>query len=316
MDMEAVNEMILARAASQVKLVPDISRYLIEAGGKRLRPMLTLGAAQLFGASGHHQINYAAAVEFMHTATLLHDDVVDESEKRRGKPAARMVWGNQASVLVGDYLLGQAFMMMVEAGDLEALGVLSQAAATIAEGEVFQLVRAGDLETSEADYFAIIEAKTAALFAAATEVGALAAAAPPSGRAAVRTYGRELGIAFQLTDDLLDFGGIGGSSGSLGKNVGDDLRDGKLTLPMVYALGHTATDNREFLVKSLGNREIGEAELARVIEILRSSDGLAYTLAKARKHSDQARAALEDIADSPSRSALNEVVDYNLRRAS
>src|SRR6201991_3513 len=206
-EMEKVNALILQRADSHVEMVPELARYLIEAGGKRLRPMLTVAAAQLFGKSEGAHVNFAAAVEFMHNATLLHDDVVDESAMRRGRPAARIIWGNQASVLVGDFLLGQAFMMMVETGELECLAVLSKAAATIAEGEVFQLQRTGDLGTTAEDYDEVIRCKTATLFEAACEVGAMSGGADARGRRALRDYGRELGWAFQLVDDVLDYRG-------------------------------------------------------------------------------------------------------------
>ncbi|RYE53844.1 MAG: polyprenyl synthetase family protein, partial [Hyphomicrobiales bacterium] len=206
-DMAKVNTLILSRAESHVEMVPELARYLIESGGKRLRPMLTVAAAILFANGKGNEVNFAAAVEFMHNATLLHDDVVDESDMRRGKPAARMVWGNKASILVGDFLLGQAFMMMVETGDIDALGVLSAASAVMAEGEVFQLAKTGDLTTTEADYAEVIRAKTAVLFKAACEVGAMSGGADAAGREALGQYGLELGNAFQLVDDALDYGG-------------------------------------------------------------------------------------------------------------
>ncbi|MDF2799737.1 MAG: polyprenyl synthetase family protein, partial [Devosia sp.] len=206
-DMAKVNALILARADSHVEMVPELARYLIESGGKRLRPMLTVAAASLFGKGTGSAINFAAAVEFMHNATLLHDDVVDESDMRRGKPAARMVWGNKASILVGDFLLGQAFMMMVETGDIAALGVLSAASAAMAEGEVFQLAKTGDLTTTPQDYAEVIRAKTAVLFQAACEVGAMSGGADAQGRKALARYGLELGTAFQLVDDVLDYRG-------------------------------------------------------------------------------------------------------------
>ena len=202
--MARVNALVFARADSHGEVVPELARYLIESGGKRLRPMLTVAAAALFGEGTGSAINFAAAVEFMHNATLLHDDVVDESDMRRGKPAARMVWGNKASILVGDFLLGQAFMMMVETGDIAALGVLSAASATMAEGEVFQLAKTGDLSTTPEDYAEVIRAKTAVLFQAACEVGAMSGGADPEGRQALARYGLELGTAFQLVDDVLD----------------------------------------------------------------------------------------------------------------
>src|SRR6201991_2415726 len=210
-EMLKVNALILKRADSHVEMVPELARYLIEAGGKRLRPMLTVAAAMLFNYATGAQTNYAAAVEFMHNATLLHDDVVDESDMRRGKPAARIVWGNQASVLVGGFLLGQAFLMMVETGKLDALGVLAKAATIIAEGEVFQLAKAGDLAATPADYNQVIHAKTATLFQAAAEVGAMAGGADEAGRVALRDYGLELGLAFQLVDEVLDYRGESGA---------------------------------------------------------------------------------------------------------
>ncbi|TIM81443.1 polyprenyl synthetase family protein, partial [Mesorhizobium sp.] len=228
-DMGRVNKLILSKAGSDVEMIPEIANHLISSGGKRLRPMLTLASAQMFGYSGEGHVKLATSVEFMHTATLLHDDVVDESGMRRGKKTARMIWGNQASVLVGDFLLGQAFRMMVDVGSLEALDILSSAASIIAEGEVMQLAAAKNLETTEDEHFAVIKAKTAALFSAAAEVGPVIAQATRNDRAALRSYGMNLGLAFQLIDDALDYGG---TSKDLGKNVGDDFREGKVTLPV------------------------------------------------------------------------------------
>jgi len=206
-DMGRVNELILSKAGSDVEMIPEVANHLISSGGKRLRPMITLAAATMFGYEGDGHVKLATSVEFMHTATLLHDDVVDESDLRRGKKTARMIWGNQASVLVGDFLLGQAFRMMVEVGSLEALDILSAAAAIIAEGEVMQLAAANNLETTEDEHFAVIKAKTAALFSAAAEVGPVIANATRADRAALRSYGINLGLAFQLIDDALDYGG-------------------------------------------------------------------------------------------------------------
>ena len=231
-DMERVNTTILARTGSEVTMIPEVANHLIASGGKRLRPMLTLAMAKLAGYSGDGHIKFAAAVEFMHTATLLHDDVVDESDMRRGKLAARMLWGNEASVLVGDFLLGQAFKMMVEVGNLHALDILSSAAAVIAEGEVMQLGAAKNTATNEDEYLAVIRAKTAELFAAACEVGPALAGKDKAELAACRSFGMNLGIAFQLIDDALDYGG---KSAKLGKNVGDDFREGKITLPVVLS---------------------------------------------------------------------------------
>ena len=237
-DMDRVNRTILSRTGSEVTMIPEVANHLISSGGKRLRPILTLATAGLCGYSGDGHIKLAAAVEFMHTATLLHDDVVDESDMRRGKEAARVLWGNEASVLVGDFLLGQAFRMMVEVGSLPCLDVLSSAAVVIAEGEVMQLSAAKDTETTEDAYLAVIRAKTAALFAAACEVGPTLAGRAKAEIAACRGYGANLGIAFQLIDDALDYGG---SSAKLGKNVGDDFREGKITLPVVLSFRRGAT---------------------------------------------------------------------------
>jgi len=242
-DMAHVNRIILDRARSNVDLIPELARHLIDSGGKRLRPMLTLAAAKMCGYSGEGHVQLAASVEFMHTATLLHDDVVDESNLRRGKIAARLLWGNEASVLVGDYLLGQAFKMMVDVGSLDALRILSNAAAVIAEGEVMQLMTANNTETTEDDYLAVIEAKTAALFSAAAEVGAIVADRPKSQAAALRSYGRNLGIAFQLVDDALDYSG---QQELLGKTVGDDFREGKITLPVVLCYRRGNADARHY----------------------------------------------------------------------
>ena len=226
-DMERVNATIIARTGSEVTMIPEVAKHLINSGGKRLRPMLTLALARLAGYAGDGHIKLAAAVEFMHTATLLHDDVVDESELRRGRLAARMLWGNEASVLVGDFLLGQAFKMMVEVGSLKALEILSAAAAVIAEGEVMQLAAAKNTATTEDEYIAVIRAKTAELFAAACEVGPALSARQKAEAAASRSFGMNLGITFQLVDDVLDYGG---AAARLGKNIGDDFREGKITL--------------------------------------------------------------------------------------
>jgi len=311
-DMGRVNTLILERVGSHVELVPEVARHLIEAGGKRLRPMLTVAAARLFGADTGHQINYAAAVEFMHTATLLHDDVVDGSDKRRGRPAARIVWGNPASVLVGDYLLGQAFMMMVETGDIEALGVLSRAAAVIAEGEVFQLSRTGDLSTSSVDYYAVIRAKTAALFEAATEVGAMAGGADAAGREALRTYGHELGVAFQLVDDVLDYGG---ASGRMGKNTGDDLREGKMTLPVILALENGDDAERVQIAGALGDAALGDAAVEAVIAVLKRLGALEATLEEAEGFAERAKAALGPLPGGGARDLLSDIADFCVSRA-
>ena len=257
-DMGRVNELILSKAGSEVAMIPEVANHLISSGGKRLRPMLTLAAAQMFGYAGDGHVKLATSVEFMHTATLLHDDVVDESDLRRGKKTARMIWGNQASVLVGDFLLGQAFSMMVDVGSLDALDILSTAASIIAEGEVMQLAAANNLETTEDEHFAVIKAKTAALFSAAAEVGPVIAGATRTDRAALRSYGINLGLAFQLIDDALDYGG---SAKDLGKNVGDDFREGKVTLPVILAYRRGSVEERAFWKSAIENRESDDAAL-------------------------------------------------------
>ncbi|TIR99562.1 MAG: polyprenyl synthetase family protein, partial [Mesorhizobium sp.] len=264
-DMGRVNELILSKAGSDVEMIPEVANHLISSGGKRLRPMLTLAAAQMFGYAGEGHVKLATAVEFMHTATLLHDDVVDESALRRGKKTARMIWGNQASVLVGDFLLGQAFRMMVEVGSLEALDILSSAASIIAEGEVMQLAAAKNLETTEDEHFAVIKAKTAALFSAAAEVGPVIALASRTDRAALRSYGMNLGLAFQLIDDALDYGG---SSKDLGKNVGDDFREGKVTLPVILAYRRGTKAERTFWKRAIEENVADDAGLEKAIGLM------------------------------------------------
>src|SRR4051794_9324368 len=259
-DMGRVNKLILSKAGSDVEMIPEVANHLISSGGKRLRPMLTLAAAQMFGYSGEGHVKLATSVEFMHTATLLHDDVVDESGLRRGKETARMIWGNQASVLVGDFLLGQAFRLMVDVGSLEALDILSTAASIIAEGEVMQLAAAKNLETTEDEHFAVIKAKPAALFSAAAEVGPVIAEGSRNDKAALRSYGTNLGLAFQLIDDALDYGG---SSQDLGKNVGDDFREGKVTLPVILAYRRGTPSEREFWKRAIEDNEADDAALEK-----------------------------------------------------
>lgn len=311
--MSEVNTLILERANSHVDMVPELARYLIDSGGKRLRPMLTIAAALLFDGVTKNAVRFAAAVEFMHTATLLHDDVVDESDMRRGKPAARNVWGNQASVLVGDFLLGQAFLMMVESGDIEALGILANAAAVIAEGEVLQLSKALDLSTTAEDYDQVIRGKTAALFEAATNVGAKAGGADDQGRQALARYGLELGRAFQLVDDALDYGG---ATGALGKNTGDDLREGKMSLPIILSLKSADAAERETIVGALGNGDANPADVEAVIAIMRKYDVLAATISKAENAAKAACDALADLPDSSMKTLLIGTAEYCLRRVS
>ena len=311
-EMLKVNALILERAQSHVDMVPELARYLIDAGGKRLRPMLTVAAALLFGRSNGEHVNFAGAVEFLHNATLLHDDVVDESDMRRGRPAARMFWGNQESVLVGDFLLGQAFMMMVETRNIPALEVIARASTIIAEGEVFQLSKTGDLATTPEDYDEVIDAKTATLFRAATEVGAMAGGADASGRAALRAYGHELGRAFQLVDDVLDYRG---EAGTMGKNAGDDLREGKMTLPVILALGEANPAEREILISSLGRADANETVLQQVVAIMNRHRTLTRTIEKAERHVAEARSALAPLPESEMKTLLSDIAEFYLRRA-
>src|SRR5689334_9503482 len=264
-DMERVNAAIIGRTGSEVTMIPEVANHLINSGGKRLRPMLTLALSRLAGYGGHGHIKLAAAVEFMHTATLLHDDVVDESELRRGRLAARMLWGNEASVLVGDFLLGQAFKMMVEVGSLKALEILSSAAAVIAEGEVMQLAAAKNTATTEDDYLAVIRAKTAELFAAACEVGPALNGCSKDEQSACRSFGMNLGIAFQLVDDALDYGG---KAAKLGKNVGDDFREGKITLPVVLSFRRGSESERSFWRRALEDGDSTDADLDEAIALM------------------------------------------------
>ena len=311
-DLERVNQVILSRTGSDVAMIPEVANHLISSGGKRLRPMLTLAMAGLCGYRGDGHVKLAASVEFMHTATLLHDDVVDQSDMRRGKAAARMLWGNEASVLVGDFLLGQAFRMMVEVGSLPCLDVLSTAATVIAEGEVMQLAAAKNMQTSEDEYLDVIRAKTAALFAAACEVGPILAARTKAEIAACRSYGSNLGIAFQLIDDALDYGG---TSAKLGKNVGDDFREGKITLPVVLSFRRGSEAERDFWRRTLERSEIEDGDLETALSTMRRHRALEDTIERARHYGAMARDALELFPASPWKKALLEAVDFCISRA-
>ena len=310
-DMGRVNELILSKAGSDVQMIPEVANHLISSGGKRLRPMVTLAAAQMFGYSGEAHVKLATSVEFMHTATLLHDDVVDESDLRRGKKTARMIWGNQASVLVGDFLLGQAFRMMVDVGSLEALDILSAAASIIAEGEVMQLAAAKNLETTEDEHFAVIKAKTAALFSAAAEVGPVIAGASRNDRAALRSYGMNLGLAFQLIDDALDYGG---TSKDLGKNVGDDFREGKVTLPVILSYRRGTAAERAFWKRAIEENEAGDAELEKALGLMTRHGAIADTITRARHFGEIARDALAPLEATPQKAALLDVIDFCISR--
>jgi octaprenyl-diphosphate synthase len=311
-DMERVNTTILSRTGSEVTMIPEVANHLISSGGKRLRPMLTLAMSQIAGYAGDGHIKLAASVEFMHTATLLHDDVVDESELRRGRLAARMLWGNEASVLVGDFLLGQAFKMMVEVGSLRALEILSSAAAVIAEGEVMQLAVAKNTATTEDEYLSVIRAKTAELFAAACEVGPALAARPKAEQAACRSFGMNLGIAFQLVDDALDYGG---KSAKLGKNVGDDFREGKITLPVVLSFRRGNDAERAFWARTLEKNEVEDKDLEFAIGLMTKHRALEDTIKRAHHYGAMAKDALGLFPASPMKQALEETVEFCIARA-
>ena len=311
-EMEQVNDFIRKRMESDVPMIPDLAGHLIASGGKRLRPMLTIASAQLCGYQGMDHIKLAATVEFMHTATLLHDDVVDESDMRRGQETARLVWGNQASVLVGDFLLGRAFQMMVETKSLRALEILSNAAAVIAEGEVLQLAVAKDTATTEDAYLKVITAKTAALFSAAAEIGAVVSNTQNGEEAALESYGKNLGIAFQLVDDALDYTG---KAASLGKNVGDDFREGKITLPVVLAFRRGNEEERDFWRRTLQDSNQQDGDLDTALSIMEKHRAIADTVQRARHYGEMARDALGVFPDSPVKSALNHLVDFCIERA-
>lgn len=310
--MGDVNRIILDKARSDVDLIPELARHLIDSGGKRLRPMLTIASARMCGYEGTDHVRLAASVEFMHTATLLHDDVVDESDMRRGRKTARILWGNEASVLVGDFLLGQAFKMMVDVGSLEALRILSDAAAVIAEGEVMQLMASKNTETNEDEYLAVINAKTAALFSAAAEVGAVLADRPKAEQAAMRSYGKNLGIAFQLLDDVLDYSG---DQEKLGKSVGDDFREGKITLPVVLAYRRGGDSERSFWRRVLQDGNIDDGDLERAISLIRQHGAIEDTIDRARHYGSIAHDALAIFPETNYKAALLDTVAFCINRA-
>jgi octaprenyl-diphosphate synthase len=312
-DMDAINRIILDKAISDVDLIPELAHHLIDSGGKRLRPMLTLAASRLCGYHGNGHIRVAAAVEFMHTATLLHDDVVDESSLRRGKETARVIWGNQASVLVGDFLLGQAFRTLVDVGSLPVLKILSNAAAVIAEGEVMQLAAAKNTSTTEDEYLAIINAKTAALFSAAAEVGAAIVDRPGPEQTALKSYGRNLGLAFQLVDDALDYSG---DSAHLGKAIGDDFREGKITLPVILSFRRGSDSERAFWTKTLVEGNIEPNDIEQAVELMKRHKAIEATLERARSYGTIAQDALAIFPDCPEKAAMEQVIAFCVQRTS
>jgi octaprenyl-diphosphate synthase len=310
--MDAVNQMIRARMASEhAPRIPQVTAHLIEAGGKRLRPMLTLAAARLCGYGGPYHVHLAATVEFIHTATLLHDDVVDESERRRGRPTANLLWDNKSSVLVGDYLFARAFQLMVEPGNLRVLDILANASATIAEGEVLQLTAAQDLATTEEIYLKVVRGKTAALFSAATESGAEIAGASKDAVQALFTYGDALGIAFQIVDDLLDYGG---SAAAIGKNTGDDFRERKLTLPVIKAVAKADAEERAFWVRVIEKGQQGEGDLDHAMALMTKHGAMEFARTEALAWAAKAQAALTVLPDHPLRGMLSDLAAYVVAR--
>ncbi len=312
-DLLATNQTIIARMDSPVALIPQLAAHLVASGGKRLRPLLTLATAKLCGYGGERHIKLAACVEFIHTATLLHDDVVDESQLRRGAASANAVFGNKPSVLVGDFLFARAFQLMVEDGDLEVLRILCAAAATIAEGEVLQLTTQNDLTTSEERYFEVIRGKTAALFAAACEVGGVIAGRPAAECAALARFGMDLGMAFQLVDDALDYAA---DQGELGKTVGDDFREGKLTYPVLLAIADSTAQERAFWTRTVEQNEQSEPDLATALELIKRHNTIARTIGRADEFVASACAALAGFPENEMRATLIDVARFTTARRS
>ena len=311
-DLAAVNALIRDRMASKhAPRIPEVTAHLVEAGGKRVRPMLTLAAARLCGYEGDAHQKLAATVEFIHTATLLHDDVVDESQKRRGRPTANLLWDNKSSILVGDYLFARAFQLMVETSNLRVLNILSNASAVIAEGEVLQLTTAMNLATTEDIYLQVIRGKTAALFEAACEVGGVIAQRPEPEVRALAIYGDGLGIAFQMVDDLLDWGD---NSGAIGKNTGDDFRERKLTLPIIRAVARATAQERAFWTRTIEKGDQQDGDLEQALGLLRAHGTLEETRVEALAWAAKSRTALDILPDHPLRDMMGDLADYVVAR--
>ena len=310
-DMKAVNEMILDNLQSDVPLIPHLASYLIAAGGKRLRPLLTLSGTALFDGDMTRAHALAAAVEFIHTATLLHDDVVDDSTRRRGIESANIIFGNEASVLVGDFLFSRAFQLMVADGSLEVLRILSNASAIIAEGEVLQLSVQNNLETSIDDYLSVIEGKTASLFAAACEVGPVIAGQDNTAAKAMRDYGINLGMAFQIVDDVLDYNA---QAPKLGKTVGDDFREGKMTAPVILAIQNATDEEQEFWQRTLGDKNQKDGDLKTAQTLIAKYDTLTQGLDMARNYGEKAIETLQIIPETSLRNTLEEIVSFTINR--
>ena len=311
-DLDAVNRLIRERMASKhAPRIPEVTAHLVEAGGKRIRPMMTLAAARLCGYEGDAHLKLAATVEFIHTATLLHDDVVDESAQRRGRPTANLLWDNKSSVLVGDYLFARSFQLMVETGSLIVLDILSNASAVIAEGEVLQMSAAMDIETTEDTYLQVVRGKTAALFEAATEVGGVIAGRPEGEVRALARYGDALGVSFQMVDDLLDWGGAGDD---IGKNTGDDFRERKLTLPVIRAIAKADAQERDFWARTIGKGDQRDGDLEHARTLLQRHGTLEETRTEALRYADIAKSAMAEMPDHPLRDMLSDLADYVVER--
>ena len=310
-DMAAVNDMIVARMDSSVPMIPQLAGYLIAAGGKRIRPLLTLATAMIYNADMKRAHRLATAVEFIHTATLLHDDVVDDSDERRGQKSANAVFGNEASVLVGDFLFSRAFQLMVEDGSLDVLKTLSNASAIIAQGEVLQLSTQNNIDTSMNDYLEVIKGKTASLFAAACEVGPMIASKDKSAIEAMREYGLALGMAFQIVDDVLDYSA---AQEKLGKTVGDDFREGKMTAPIIIALQKADASEKDFWTRTLKDRNQKDEDLTTAQQLLQKHDALRDGLALAGEYGEKARLALAEAPDSLLRASLDDLVAFTISR--
>ncbi|MCY4397384.1 MAG: polyprenyl synthetase family protein [Rhodospirillaceae bacterium] len=310
-DLERVNRVVVERMQSPVALIPELAGHIIAAGGKRLRPVLTLSSARLCGYEGERHVELAACVEFIHTATLLHDDVVDESGLRRGVPTANSVWDNKASILVGDFLFSRAFEIMVADGSLNVLQTLSAASATIAEGEVHQLATTNDLSTTEEQYLEVISAKTAKLFEAAAQVGAIVADQPESAERSLAAFGAHIGMAFQLIDDVLDYSA---HQATLGKAVGDDFREGKITLPVILAYRRGTPAERDFWRRTLEEQRLEDGDLERAIDLMHRHGVLTETIERARHYAKSAMRSLDGFPRTPIREALGDLVAFAVER--
>ena len=311
-DLKSVNDVIIRHMDSPVELIPQLAGHLVASGGKRLRPMLTLGSAQLCNYTGDRHIALAACVEFIHTATLLHDDVVDESELRRGEASANALFGNQASVLVGDFLFSRAFELMVEDGSLEVLKILSHASSVIAEGEVLQLMTTNDTETGESTYLEVIKSKTAQLFAAACRIGPVIAERPRVEEDALESFGMNLGISFQLIDDVLDYSA---KQATLGKTIGDDFREGKISLPVILAFRRGDEEERKFWRRTMEELDQSDTDLEHALDLMTRHNALSDSVDRARHYGAIARDALGIFDDSPTKTAFNELIDFCIERA-